>query len=77
MLDWLRRKILESRHGFGHGPISLKRRAQYWVGSWIELAEALVRILTFNYILPHWDFDYIGYLTIKWCEEEKGKKGAR
>ena len=55
----------------GHGPISLRRRGQYWIGSWIELFQALVKIVTFNFVVPHWDMDYLYYLTIKWFEEDK------
>jgi hypothetical protein len=52
----------------------MKRRAQYWVGSWIELAQALIKILTFNFVVPHWDFDYLGYITIKWWREDENEK---
>lgn len=34
--------------------MSLRARLEFWVGSWIQLVEALIQILTFEYVNPAW-----------------------
>ena len=41
--------------------LSFKQRFQNWTVYWVDLVVALIKIISFGYICPTWDFDLITY----------------
>ena len=48
-------------------------RFDWWIGAWIELAEVLVKLVTFANILPGWSFIYTFYITKRSLKRRKAR----
>lgn len=55
---------------FTFGKISIKRRTVAWIVVWVELVEAIVKIMSFGYLEPYWSLK----LFISLEEKRRNKK---
>jgi hypothetical protein len=47
-----------------------------WVGDWVDLAEAIIRIVTFTYVSPAWSFRWTVFVIRRSIKASMGPRSS-